>query len=252
MRPSWRIFVRQLSDGAGRARWRVAVVAAVLLVSTGAAAADELKPYTATYNGIWHGITVAVSTLKLEQTGDTWTFSSRSEPRGIGRMASGVFPPLQVSVVRVTDQGVLPQSFKSSGGDPGKSIELNYDWQTHKVTGTYEGTKVDLPLTAQVQDDGSVQLGLMVELLAGRTPPTVQLIDKNSVREYEFTRDGEATIKTPMGDVRTVVFKSQKKYSPRITRFWCAPDRGDIPMRVQQKRDDDVQWTMEIQSLTRQ
>jgi hypothetical protein len=252
MRPWWRIFVRQLSDEAGRARWLVAVVAAVLLVSTGAAAADELKPYTATYNGIWHGMTVAVSTLKLEQTGDTWTFSSRSEPRGIGRMASGVFPPLQVSVVRVTDQGVLPQSFKSSGGDPGKSIELNYDWQTHKVTGTYEGTKVELPLTAQVQDDGSVQLGLMVELLAGRTPPTVQLIDKNSVREYEFTRDGEATIKTPMGDVRTVVFKSQKKYSPRITRFWCAPDRGDIPMRVQQKRDDDVQWTMEIQNLTRQ
>jgi hypothetical protein len=244
--------VRQFSDEAGRARWLVAVVAALLLVSTGAAAADELKPYAATYNGIWQGITVAVATLKLEQTGDTWTFSSRSEPRGIGRIASGVFPPLQVSVVRVTDQGVLPQSFKSSGGDSGKNIELTYDWQTHQVKGTYERTKVDLPLTAQVQDDGSVQLGLMVELLAGRTPPTVQLIDKNSVREYEFTRDGEETLKTPMGDVRTVVFKSQKKYSPRITRFWCAPERGYVPMRVQQKRDDDVQWTLEIQSLTRQ
>jgi len=244
--------VRQLSDEAGCARWLVAVVAAVLLGSTGAAAADELKPYTATYSGIWHGMTVAVSTLKLEQTGDTWTFSSRSEPRGIGRMASGVFPPLQVSVVRVTDHGVLPQSFKSSGADAGKSIELKYDWQTHKVTGTYEGTQVDLPLTPQVQDDGSVQLGLMVELLQGHTPPTVELIDKNSVREYQFSRDGEATIKTPMGDVRTVIFKSQKKYSPRITRFWCASDRGYIPVRVQQKRDDDVQWTMEIQSLTRQ
>jgi hypothetical protein len=196
-------------------------------------------------------MTVAVSTLKLEQTGDTWTFSSRSEPRGVGKLASGVFPPLQVSVVRVTDQGVMPVSFKSSGGDGAKSIELAYDWQAHRVTGTYEGTKVDLPLTPQVQDDGSVQLGLMVELLAGRSPSTVQLIDKNSVREYEFTRDGEATIKTAMGDVHTVVFKSQKKYSPRITRFWCAPDRGFIPMRVQQKRDDDVQWTLEIQSLTR-
>ena len=244
--------MRQLSDEAGCARWRVAVGAAVLLASTGAAAADELKPYTATYNGIWKGITVAVSTLKLEQTGDTWTFTSRSEPRGIGTMASGVFPPLQVSVVRVTAQGVQPQSFKSSGGDSGKSITLNYDWQAHRVTGVYEGTKVDLPLTPHVQDDGSVQLGLMVDLLAGRTPPTVQLIDKNSVREYEFTRDGEATIKTALGDVHAVVFKSQKKYSPRITRFWCAPDRGYIPVKVQQTKGDDVQWTMEIQSLKRQ
>jgi hypothetical protein len=239
-----------MPDGASSARRLVALTATLLLASR-AAAAETLKPYTATYAGIWRGMTVAVSTLKLEQTGDTWTFSSRSEARGIGKIASGVFPPLQVSVVRVTDQGVLPQSFKSSGGDSGKSIELNYNWQTHRVSGTYEGTKVDLPLTPRVQDDGSVQLGLMVELLAGRTPPTVQLIDKNSVREYEFSRDGEATIKTPMGDVHTVIFKSQKKYSPRITRFWCAPEHGYIPMRVQQKKDDDVQWTLELQSLER-
>ena len=242
--------MRSLSDQRGCARGLV--VAALLLAGTGAAGADGLRPYTATYNGIWRGMTVAVSTLKLEQTGDTWTFSSRSEPRGIGKLASGVFPPLQVSVVRVTDQGVLPQSFKSTGGDPGKSIELTYDWQAHRVTGTYEGTKVDLPLTPQVQDDGSVQLHLMVELLAGRTPASVQLIDKDGVREYEITSDGEATIKTPLGDAHTVVFKSQKKYSPRITRFWCAPDNGFIPLRVQQKRGDDVQWTLEIQSLTRQ
>ena len=244
--------MRQLSDEAGCARWLVAVAAAVLLVSTAAAAATELKPYTATYNGIWKGMTVAVSTLKLEQTGDTWTFSSRSEPRGIGKLASGVFPPLQVSVVRITDHGVQPQSFKSTGGDPSKSIILNYDWQLLRVTGVYEGTEVTLPLTPQVQDDGSVQLALMVELLAGRTPPTVQLIDKNSVREYEFSRDGEATIKTAMGDVKTEVFKSQKKNSPRITRFWCAPDRGYVPMRVQQTKDEDVQWTLEIQSLKRE
>ena len=242
--------MRRFSE-AGVARWLSALLAAVLLGNMATATADELKPYKATYNGIWHGMTVGVSTLQLEQTGDTWTFSSRSEPRGIGKLASGVFPPLQVSVVRVTEQGVLPVSFKSSGGDAGKRIELKYDWQAHKVTGTYEGTKVDLPLTPQVQDDGSVQLGLMVELLAGRTPASVQLIDKNSVREYEFTRGSEETIKTPMGDVHTVIFKAQKKYSPRITRFWCAPDRGFIPMRVQQKKDDDVQWTLEIQSLTR-
>jgi Protein of unknown function (DUF3108) len=244
--------VRRLSADSGSARGRRALLAALLLATSGAAAGDELQPYTATYNGIWHGMTVAVSTLKLEQTGDSWTFSSRSEARGIGKLASGVFPPLQVSVVRVTDQGVLPQSFKSSGGNADKSVELSYDWSRHRVTGVYESTKVDLPLTPQVQDDGSVQLDLMVELLAGRTPATVQLIDKNSVREYQFTRDGEATLRTTLGDVRTVVFKSQKKYSPRITRFWCAPDRGYVPMKVQQTKDDDVQWTLEIQSLKRQ
>jgi hypothetical protein len=244
--------VRRRSDRrATRLPWLL-VTCILSLLAASVAAADELMPYTATYNGIWRGITVAVSTLRLEQTGDTWTFSSRSEPRGIGKLASGVFPPLQVSVVRVTDQGVLPQSFKSSGGDPNKGVQLDYDGQTHRVTGVYEGTEVNLPLSPQVQDDGSVQLHLMVELLSGRTPSTVQLIDKNNVREYQFSREGEATIKTAIGAVHTVIFRSQKKYSPRITRFWCAPDRGYIPMKVQQTKDDDVQWTLEIQSLKRQ
>ncbi len=231
----------------------IARAALVLAATLGSAAvhADGLKPYQATYEGIWHGMVVAVSTLKLEQTGATWTYTSRSEPRGIGRLASGIFPPLQVSTVRVTDSGVLPQSYKSSGGDADKSIDLSYDWQAHRVTGSYEGAKVDLPLTPKVQDDASIQLAIMVELLAGRSPSSFQMIDKNSVRDYNLSKDGEATLTTPLGPVATVIFKAQKAYSPRVTRFWCAPERGYIPVKVEQTKGDDVQWTLRLQSLAR-
>ncbi|TLY54025.1 MAG: hypothetical protein E6K50_04960, partial [Gammaproteobacteria bacterium] len=75
------------------------------------AAADELKPFEASYAWIWHGMTVATSTLKLEKTGDTWTYSSHSEPRGVGK----VFPerPTQRSVLRVTDAGTQPLSYEA-------------------------------------------------------------------------------------------------------------------------------------------
>ena len=222
-----------------------------LLGASGAACAEELRPYQASYRGIWHGMTVAVSDLKLEQTGDTWTYSSSSSPRGLGRLAAGVFPPHQVSIVRLTSGGVQPLSFKSEGGESSKSIELAYDWPSHRVKGTYEGTAVDLPLTPDVRDDASVQLGLTVELLAGRTPAGFRVIDKDGTRQYEFARDGEVTLQTPMGAIATVVYRSQKAGSPRITRFWCAPDRGYIPLKVEQTRGDEVQWTLEIESLSR-
>jgi hypothetical protein len=242
---------KEISRRAGAAVIALALALALVLVAPGRARADELKPYQATYAGIWHGMTVAISRLTLEHSADGWTFTSRSEPRGIGRLASGVFPPLQVSMVRVAGGEVQPQSFKSSGGSASKNTDLKYDWQTHRVTGTYEGTPVDLPLTPSVQDDGSVQLALMVELLAGHTPATVQLIDKNSVRDYQFSRDGEAKLATPFGEIATVVYRSQKANSPRVTRFWCASDRGYVPMKVEQTIGQDVQWTMMIQSLTR-
>jgi hypothetical protein len=230
------------------------LLACALAVSAAvsAADADELRPYQATYKGIWQGMTVAFSELKLEHSGDSWTYSSRSTPRGIGRLASGVFPPRQVSVVRVGAEGVQPQSYQSSGGERARATDLTYDWQTHRVTGTYEGAPVDLPLTHEVQDDASVQLALMVELLAGRTPSRFLMIDRSVTREYQFARDGEATLHTPLGAVPTVVYRAQKANSPRITRFWCAPDRGYIPLKVEQTKGDDVQWTMEIQSLVRQ
>ena len=241
------VFVAQAGK-AGRAGIRALALALCL---PGVGHTEELKPYQATYAGIWHGMTVAVSHLTLARTADTWTFTSRSEPRGIGRLAAGVFPPLQVSIVRVSGNEVHPQSFKSSGGSASKNTDLAYDWQAHRVTGTYESTQVDLPLTPQVQDDGSVQMSMMVALLAGRTPATVQLIDKNSVRDYQFAREGDAKLSTPLGEVATVVYRAQKVHSPRATRFWCAPDRGYVPIKVEQAIGNDVQWTLLIQSLTR-
>lgn len=229
-----------------------ALAACLALLATPCARADELKPYQATYAGIWHGMTVGVSRLTLDHLGDTWTYTSRSEPRGIGRLAAGVFPPLQVSVVRVSGFEVRPQSFKSTGGSASKDTDLRYDWQAHRITGNSEGAAVDLPLTPQVQDDGSVQLSLMVQLLAGRTPSAVQLLDKDSVRDYRFAREGDARLSTPLGEIATVVYRAQKANSPRVTRFWCAPERGYVPVKVEQTRGQDVQWTLLIESLRRE
>src|SRR5437588_11808024 len=92
----------------------------------------------------------------------------------------------------------------------------------------------------------------MVELLRGHTPEHFSLLNKDAVREYRYVREGEATVQTPFGKVATIIYRSERENSPRVTRFWCAPWRGYVPLRVQQKRGDDVEWTMEIQSLTRE
>jgi len=235
----------------GRAGVLAAALAALLMSAT--AGADELKPFEASYAWEWRGMTVAVSNLKLEKrSGDTWTYSSKSEPRGLGRLLSE--RPKTVSVLRVTSAQVEPLSYKGDDGTGStrRKVDVEYDWEKHRVTGVYEDTPVDLPLTPGVQDEASVQVALMVELLRGHTPERFELLDKNSVREYSYVREGEETLKTPFGDVATVIYRSHRANSPHVNRYWCAPGRGYIPIRVQQKRGEDVQWTMEIQSLRRE
>lgn len=237
--------------GPRRARALAAALSALLMSAT--AGADELKPFEASYTWIWHGMTVAVSNLKLEKSsGDTWTYTSKSEPRGLGRLLSE--RPKTVSVLRVTGAQVEPLSYKGDDGTGStkRKVDVEYDWEKHRVTGVYEDTPVDLRLTPGLQDESSVQIAMMVELLNGRTPEHFSLLDKNSVREYSYVREGEETLKTPFGEVATVVYRSQRANSPHVNRYWCAPEHGYVPVRVQQKRGDDVQWTMEIQSLRRE
>jgi len=120
------------------------------------------------------------------------------------------------------------------------------------TTGIYEDAKVDMPLPPGIQDDLSVQIALMVELLRGHTPDKFSLLSGNSVREYRYSRDGEETLTTPVGTIQTIIYRSEKQYSPRVTRFWCAPSLGYIPLRVEQKRKDDIEWTMQVQSVKRE
>jgi Protein of unknown function (DUF3108) len=160
---------RSTRPGPCRARVLAAALAALLMSAT--AGADELKPFEASYAWDWHGMTVAVSNLKLEKrSGDTWTYSSKSEPRGLGRLLSE--RPKTVSVLRVTSAQVEPLSYKGDDGTGStkRKVDVEYDWEKHRVTGVYEDTPVDLPLTPGVQDEASVQVALMVELLRGHTP----------------------------------------------------------------------------------
>jgi hypothetical protein len=230
---------------------RIAIPAVLAALSVGGyASAEELAPFEASYAWSWHGATVAESTLKLERRGgNTWVYSSTSEPRGLGRL----YPlhPRLSSVLRLTDHGVEPQNFHADAGSEDRDANVDFNWESGRATGTYEGVKLDLPIKPGVQDDLSVQIALIVDLLHGRTPDTLWLIDKNSVRDYHYQREGTVTLDTPLGSVATVIYSSQHTSSPRITRFWCAPSLGYLPMRVEQKRIDKVEWTMEIRTLNR-
>jgi hypothetical protein len=243
-----------IRQSAVRLRW--ALIAVALAMSTCAlsatASADELKPFEASYNWIWHGMTVAVSTLQLErQDENKWIYRSKSEPRGIGRVFSE--RPKQESVLQVTDDGVHPLSYKADDGTSSTKRDANvqFDWEHGRVSGVYEDAKVDMPMPPGIQDDLSVQIALMVELLRGHTPEKFALLSGNSVREYRYSREGEETLTTPVGTIQTIIYRSEKQNSPRVTRFWCAPSLGYIPLRVEQKRKDDVEWTMQVERVKR-
>ena len=230
--------------------WALLWLIIISVSAASPASADALKPFSASYGWSWHGAVIAVSTLKLERhEGDTWVYSSSSEPRGLGNLYP-MRPKLR-SVLRVTDQGVQPLSYHATDGTSAneRGADVTFDWDSGRASGVYEGVKVDLALQNGLQDDLSIQIALLFALRQGRAPGELSMIDKNSIRDYSYQREGTQTIDTKLGRIETVVYASHHQGSPRVTRFWCAPARGYVPVRVEQKRLDKVEWIMEIQTL---
>lgn len=211
-----------------------------------------LRPYEASYNFIYRGFNAGTSsfTLRQEHSGE-WTYVSRNQPRGIFRLVPKASVTL-TSHMSIGQDGVRPQEFTATeAGASSPQGSLHFDWVANRVTGEADGAKIDMALRAGVQDDLSVQIALVHALIAGQSPTGIAVFDPAGIRDYAYTRVGEETLHTPLGDVPTIIYLSQRAHSPRSTRFWCAPLYGFVPMKAEQKKGDEIQWTMTLRSLHR-
>jgi Protein of unknown function (DUF3108) len=229
----------------------LAALAAAALTTS--ASAQTLKPFSLTFELTWKGMSAGTSTLVLKHAAqDNWTYESRSHARGIFRLAlSGEVT--QNSTLRITPEGVQPLHFQGDDGtsQTARDVELRFDWERRRATGTAEDRPVDVAIEPGVQDGMSVQIALMLELAKGNTPTGFRLLDKNMVKDYEYSHQGEETIDTALGRLRTVTYRSRRPDSRYSTWYWVAPELGYLPVKVERRKVDDVQWSMRVQKLER-
>jgi hypothetical protein len=215
-------------------------------------AAGELRPFETRYAFLWHDMNAGSASFALKRlSAQEWTYSSNTEPRGLFKLFSAATASLE-SRMSIGPEGVRPLHFTARQGSSGsQTADLSFDWEKLRVSGRIDDANVDVALRAGVQDDLSVQVALIQALAAGKMPQGIALFDKSGIRDYEYTRVGEETLHTPLGDIATVIYRSHRANSSRSTRFWCAPSYGYIPLRAEQQHENDVEWVMELRSLHR-
>jgi hypothetical protein len=209
-------------------------------------------PFVAKFAIEWHGITAGYSQLELTRSAsNAYTYKSRNFARGIFRLA---FPDAisQVSEFALVEGEVRPASYHADdgSGDPGKSVDLKFDWQARRLTGSADSKPVDIALELGTQDSLSVQIALMRELAAGRTPQSFWLVDNTEIKEYRYVQEGTATLDTPLGKLATVIYRSERAGSDRLTRLWLAPALGYLPVRAERSRAGKIDFALSIRELT--
>jgi hypothetical protein len=210
-------------------------------------------PFVATYQVAWHGIAAGESALTLAaQAAGTFSYSSNIQAHGLFRL---VFPDalIQSSTFTLASGHVIPLHYQESGQarDHSDDVDLTFDRGSSRVHGTSQTHPVDAPLDAGIQDPMSVQIELMQQLQAGLAPTHFMLFDKDQAKEYFYTRERDEVLKTPLGELDTVVYRSDRPGSDRVTRLWLAPKLNYLPLQAARSRKGSVDLSMRIIALTR-
>jgi hypothetical protein len=208
-----------------------------------------IAPFSAHYLADWKSINVGTSDLELKQDTEpghylyTWTITAR----GIFRLYRSEVT--QKSWLSVNADHVRPDKYR--GEDGSSSVNLDFDWNAGRVRGTSENKAVDLALKDGTQDVMSIQVEVMLDLKKGDLPKTFRIIDKDQLKEFNYSNEGNDRIRTPLGELDTVIVSSRQTGNNRILRMWFAPSLGFVPVQAERTRDGKLEFAMHIKSLDR-
>ena len=213
-------------------------------------AAELIKPFKAHYDAQWKTINVGTSDIELKHDAEpghfvyVWTITAR----GIFKVVYSE-PVTQTSWFSVADGHIRPHKYRGAQGDA--SVSLDFDWAKKRITGLSEKKPLDIPIVNGAQDLNSIQVEVMLDLQKDDLPNTFNIIDKDQLKDFNYTREGNARIRTAVGELDTVVVASQRTGNSRILRMWFAPSLGYMPVQAERSRDGKLEFAMRLKSYSR-
>jgi hypothetical protein len=231
--------------------WLLAAVAVALDAAHGAD--PSVATYTATYRVAYKGRDAGTAEFGVRYLAerDIYEFTSRVQAKGMLKLARPN-PAVERSHFRADANGIRPLEFwyedgSRSGED---NFHVVFDWERRVATVTAADARRELAVPESALDRGSLQVALMRDLAATGVPDTYRLADEDSVAEYGYSDNGTATMPTGTGPVATRILTQQRAGSSRTTWLWVAPELRFLPVRIEQRRDGEVQTAFELVSVS--
>ena len=219
------------------------------------AAGDELPvaPFQARYEVYGRGFSLGEAVISLVATGSGgYQMSSDIQPNGLVALLASARIREQVSG-EIRDGQIWPARYERlmDTGRKSNNMQLRFDWRAGQVEARSGAEQATLPLSPGVVDPLSLQLMVMGDLKRGRVPDQYSLVDKTQIKTYQIRNQGEETLDTPLGRLRTVRINQYTPGKTRMTTFWVAPDLQYLLVRISQEKNGKEELRMEIRTVER-
>lgn len=212
------------------------------------AAPEAFKPRSDSYQVAWGSIGLGEGTISLTplQSG-CYRYETVTKPMAIVRWTYG--SPRESSEFCVVDGRIVPKRFVYSNDKRSKDgFTLDFDWAAHKVKAIKGGEVTLRELPDDTYDRFVIQLVVRQWVIqhAGEDKPApleVKMVDHRRIKSYRFALTGREKVETPAGTFDTLLVERVDDPGNSL-RFWVAPARDYIPVKVQQIDDGELKLQM--------
>lgn len=218
------------------------------LLATVSAHAGSLAPTQLAYDVAYGSTTLGSGTLTLTaEPGDCYHYELATNPIGIVRWLYG--SPKETSNFCVKDGAVVPSTMSFSNPKRSKDgFALSFDFAQGLVLGGRNGP---LQIKPGTLDRLSVQQAARLWVkthINDKHPGTLvtPIADHKRVKAYTFAIKGKGQVKTAAGSFEAVRF--ERIDDPKTTlRFWLAPSKDYMPVKVEQVEDGEAKVNLSLQ-----
>jgi hypothetical protein len=231
---------------------KLALIGAAVLGGHAVVDASEVPTYQAYYGVEYKGRRLGESLHSLARgaESDHYRFESVTTARGLARLVRPR-PIVEQSWFEQNGSSLRPLEFHITDGTRkgDDNIAISFDWEERKARIETADGRRELPLEPGIHDRVTLQLALMAELEGDLRPGPHALIDDASVKTYRYEIDGEETLETLNGTYETIRVTQRREGSSRHTIIWAAPSLRYLPVRIEQRRNDETLMTLVLESV---
>ncbi len=216
------------------------------------AADDHIPDFKALYNLKKAGLNVVSTTITLERGPGKIHYRSEAEPVGIASWFFGDHRIYEHSVLEQVDGKVIPLEYRYThkGSDKNRNEHYVYDWERNIARVNYRGERKTLKIPQGALDNSSLQLALMQNAASGEQKITHPVISRGDLKLYTFTNLGTETIETPLGEFEAIKLERRKDDEAHTTyTTWYAPRLNYLPVKVENREDDEVVLSLLLQEV---
>lgn len=221
--------------------------------------AQELPhEFTANYALEMHGAVLARATYKLEHTDNGVSMTQSTRPSGLVALLRDDKIDVRSDMIVTNGQLLLVNyDYTHTGDEKDRNVSVKINWQPNhkqelvgKATGMYEGRKVDIVIDQPVWDPLSIQVPVMTEAGKKIHPHKYGLFIKGEFKYYLFESHGSEVVKLNGTQISAIKVSGRETERNRAIYMWMAPELNNIPVKIEQWKNDDLKSTVLLESVT--